>query len=72
MTTVSQFNAFAWRAFPRPSIFAMDAAFSGGQQGGVGVKAAIKQHNARSNMSANISTEQADRQARPRQKGRAL
>ena len=63
---------FNWRKFPRPSIFAMDVHFSGGQQGGVGVKAAIELHNARPQMAANISTEPADRLARPRRKGRAL
>ena len=60
--TASQFNVFNWRAFPRPSIFAMDAAFSGGQQGGVGVKAAIKQHNATRSKTSSINTAAADKQ----------
>ena len=70
MTTAkSQFNAFDCTG---PSIFARDAAFIGSSVGGIGLAQAVKLHNARPQMAANISTEDADRQARPRKKARAL
>ena len=65
----SQANAFDRTG---PSIFARDPAFIGASVGGIGLAQAVKQHNARPQLAANISTEPADRLARPRRKGRAL
>ena len=66
----SQANAFNWRG--DMSCFAKDPAFISTNFGGIGLAQAVKLHNARPQLAANISTEPADRLARPRRKGRAL
>ena len=65
----SQANAFDCTG---PSVFARDPAFIGSSVGGIGLAQAIKLHNARPQLAANINTERADRAANPRRKARAL